>query len=366
MKWLDHEAIEHISYGAAILASGGGGDPYIGKIMAQRAIAQHGPIQLVTLDELQPEALLLATGMIGSPTIMMEKVPNGQESLLACRHIAEHMGRPLSAIYPIETGGINSLLPLASACILGLPVADVDAMGRAFPEFHMTTFYLDGINASPFAVVDEHANAALVEAQDSLKAEKLARAVAVKMGGAAAFAGYPITVDQARVSGIAGTLGLMWRIGVEIQQARADRRNVIDTLTALLQGIVLFRGKANRVNQRSEGGFNYGTACFIGVDDDRGGRFDVLFQNEYLLARRDDRALCMTPDLIILLDEETGLPILGERLCYGMRVVALGVPAHEKWRTPRGIEVCGPRYFHYPDDYTPVETLAARYKEESV
>lgn len=50
MKWLDHEAIDYISYGAAILASGGGGDPYIGKIMAQRAIAEYGPIRLLTLD----------------------------------------------------------------------------------------------------------------------------------------------------------------------------------------------------------------------------------------------------------------------------------------------------------------------------
>lgn len=65
------------------------------------------------------------------------------------------------------------------------------------------------------------------------------------------------------------------------------------------------------------------------MDNDSVGRCDVLFQNEYLLALRDDWPLCMTPDLIILLDEETGLLILGERLCYGMRVVARGVSAHE-------------------------------------
>lgn len=40
----------------------------------------------------------------------------------------------------------------------------------------------------------------------------------------------------------------MWRIGIEVQQARDVRRNVIETLTTILQGIVLFRGKANRVN----------------------------------------------------------------------------------------------------------------------
>lgn len=74
----------------------------------------------------------------------------------------------------------------------------------------------------------------------------------------------------------------------------------------------------------------------------------------------------MMPDLIILLDEDTGLPILGELFCYEMRVVVLGVPANKKWRTPREIEMCGPRYFYYLDDYTPVETLAVCYREELV
>ncbi|WP_244267226.1 S-methyl thiohydantoin desulfurase domain-containing protein [Sodalis-like endosymbiont of Proechinophthirus fluctus] len=48
---------------------------------------------------------------------------------------------------------------------------DVDAMGWDFPDFQMTTVYLDGLNASPFAVVDDHTNTVLAEAEDSMKAE---------------------------------------------------------------------------------------------------------------------------------------------------------------------------------------------------
>ncbi|MFB4475183.1 DUF917 domain-containing protein, partial [Oceanobacillus caeni] len=35
----------------------------------------------------------------------------------------------------------------------------------------------------------------------------------------------------------------------------------------------------------------------------------------------------------------------------------IGIPADKKWRTERGIEVAGPRYFGYDNDYTPVEEL---------
>jgi len=38
-------------------------------------------------------------------------------------------------------------------------------------------------------------------------------------------------------------------------------------------------------------------------------------------------------------------------------VVIVGIPCDEKWRTPKGIETVGPRYFGYDVDYVPVETL---------
>lgn len=354
MILLDVEAIEHITYGASILASGGGGDPHIGKIIAQQAIEKHGPIRLMSIEELQPDDILLSTGMIGAPAIMMEKIPNGEESILACRQVEQHLKKSITAIYPIEAGGINSLLPLATACHLGLPVVDVDGMGRAFPQFHMTTFHLDKINASPFVVVDEKLNTVLVNTIDSYQAEILARAVTVKMGGAAIFAAYPVSPIQAKISGIAGTISLMKSIGERMQQAISNKDNLVNTLTTLLQGYVLFRGKLNRLNQRSEGGFTYGYADFISLENKKI-NFKVLFQNEYLLVQKNNTPLCMTPDLIVILDEDTGIPILTEKLSYGMNVVVIGIPANNKWRTQRGIEVCGPHYFKYPMNYIPVE-----------
>jgi DUF917 family protein len=65
----------------------------------------------------------------------------------------------------------------------------------------------------------------------------------------------------------------------------------------------------------------------------------------------------MTPDLITVLDAETGTPITTEGIRYGARCVVIGIPCDNKWRTDRGIELVGPRYFGYDTDYIPVEEL---------
>jgi len=55
------------------------------------------------------------------------------------------------------------------------------------------------------------------------------------------------------------------------------------------------------------------------------------------------------------LDSESGRPITTERLRYGLRVLVIGIPCNEKWRTPKGLETVGPRYFGYNIDYVPIE-----------
>ena len=40
---------------------------------------------------------------------------------------------------PMEAGGVNSMLPIAAAARLNLPMVDCDGMGRAFPELQMVT-----------------------------------------------------------------------------------------------------------------------------------------------------------------------------------------------------------------------------------
>jgi len=86
----------------------------------------------------------------------------------------------------------------------------------------------------------------------------------------------------------------------------------------------------------------------------------VSFQNENLVAWLDGEVVAAVPDLITIIDAETGDAITTERLRYGFRVIVLGIPCDEKWRTPAGVELGGPRHFGYDFDFVPLEQLAAR------
>lgn len=57
----------------------------------------------------------------------------------------------------------------------------------------------------------------------------------------------------------------------------------------------------------------------------------------------------------------TQLPIRSWQLCprfvdkYGKRVMVVGLKCFHLWRTEKGIELVGPRYFGVDTDYIPLE-----------
>ena len=73
------------------------------------------------------------------------------------------------------------------------------------------------------------------------------------------------------------------------------------------------------------------------------------------MAERDGEILVTTPELITLLEADSGNPVTADSLKYGLRLVALAFPCNPQWRTPEGIALVGPRYFGYDIDYKPFD-----------
>jgi DUF917 family protein len=140
-----------------------------------------------------------------------------------------------------------------------------------------------------------------------------------------------------------------------VREARASKEDPIDAVLGITRGFRLFEGKIVDVERKTVSGFARGEARLEGINDSAGGSMLIQFQNENLVAIRDGEIVCSVPDLISLLDVDTGLPITTEYLRYGYGVVVVGMPANEKWRTPEALEVVGPRYFGYDIDYIPIE-----------
>jgi uncharacterized protein len=353
------DELELLAVGGAVLGSGGGGDPYIGKLMAASALRRHGKVRLLDIADLADDALVVASCMMGAPTVMVEKLPRGDEAALAFRRIGQHLGRPVDAVLCIEAGGINSTIPFVVAAPARLPLLDGDGMGRAFPELQMVTFTLHNIAATPMALTDDKGNTVFFETISNRWTERLARSATVDMGGAALVAFYPMTGAQAKQAAIRGTVSLAIGIGACIAKARAARADPVAAVARKLSGAILLEGRVVDAQRRTVGGFVRGEASIAGTGAWDGRILRLAFQNEFLLAERDATPVAMTPDLIILLDSETGAPVTTEAMRYGLRVTALGAPCDVRWRTPAGLAIVGPGYFGYDIDYVPVEILAA-------
>jgi DUF917 family protein len=140
MPWtVSHDHLEYLAIGAGILGTGGGGNPYLGKLIARKFLAEGRKIEIVSVREVPDDALVCTVGGMGSPTIALERLLQPNEALNAMRALEAHLGRKITHVVPSEIGGSNSTIPMVVAAQAGIPVIDGDGMGRAFPELQMKT-----------------------------------------------------------------------------------------------------------------------------------------------------------------------------------------------------------------------------------
>lgn len=364
MRELGIQEIEDIALGAALLGAGGGGDPYIGKLTAIGAIKECGPVQMIGIDEVPNGALIMPAASMGAPTILAEKGVGANEFAKLFDMVSRYYGKPIYATMPIEAGGVNSMLPIAAAARLGIPMVDVDGMGRAFPELQMVTFTIGGASATPMAFIDEKGNSGILDTITNKWTEDIARAATMTCGGTLTIALFCMDTETCREYGVHGIVTRSEELGRAIRLAKSEASAAGLTpeefFLKFTGGHKLFKGKISDVLRETRGAFNFGKVVLEGIGEDRGSQAYVEFQNENLSCVVDGEILATTPDLICLVDPDTFTPVPTDALKYGKRVMALGLECFGMWRTPAGIELVGPRYFGLDTDYIPVEERCMR------
>ncbi len=351
MVWeLDEACVEALAIGAGILGTGGGGNPYYGKLYVRRLLREGRRVYIVAPEDVPDDALVVSVGGMGAPTIGIERIHRGDEPLAALRALEQYLGQSVTHLVPGEIGGANALRPLAVAALAELPVVDGDGMGRAFPELQMDTFAIYGISATPAALADiEHNIVLFPRLRDAYTLERYARAVTVQMGGAAGFAFPVMSGTELRRVVIPYTISLAVQLGEAVLSARKEHTDPVAAALAVTGGSLLFYGKVIDVERRLSAGFARGTVRLEGLGEDRGSELQIEFQNENLIARRDGQVIATVPDLICLVDQETAEPVTTEVVRYGLRIAVLGIPAPAMLRTPEALAVVGPAAFGYRD-----------------
>ncbi|WP_313615118.1 DUF917 domain-containing protein [Agrobacterium sp.] len=356
LRTLTVEDLDALEIGAGILGTGGGGNPYQGKLLVLEAMKAGYEMKILATDAIEPDALCMSLGGIGAPVVGVERIREGREGLRCLRAMEELIRTPIDAIVCEEIGGANSMNPLVTAALGGLPILDCDGMGRAFPEMQMTTFSIYGHSSTPSVMCDLHGNAVIFShAVSEVWHERMARACVVAQGGGAMLATAPMQAHYVHQYGIPKSYTKAIAIGEAVIKARKAQEDPIAAVCELEGGRRIFNGKITDLKRHLRGGFAVGDLELAGFDDFNGQTAGVAIQNEFLIFRRNGEVEVCVPDLIVLLDVDTGYPITTEMLRYGQRVAVIAIPCHDLLRSARALEVVGPSAFGYPDiAYSPL------------
>src|SRR3984957_15207476 len=355
IRELTLDDIESLAVGAWILGTGGGGSPYLGLLNMRRLYDEGHRVALISPFDLGDEDWVAVVSNMGAPLVGKERLADSRNIARAVAMQQEFHGWKFRAVMSLEIGGNNSIQPLMAAAHLGLPVGDADTMGRAYPGAQMPGVGGGYFPPYPCALFAPRGIEAMVTSVPNWKwMERASRKICTEMGSIASTCKAPRTGAEVKEWGIHFTTSKAIGIGRRVREAQRLHDDPIEAVLEEAHGKLLFRGKVVDVARRTTEGFLRGTAAIDGLDEDRGSRLELAFQNEWAVAWRDGRPIAMSPDLICVLDSVSGNGFGSETIRYGMRASVIALPAPPVFLTPKGLEHVGPRAFGYDIDFRSV------------
>lgn len=354
--------LEDLALGSVFLATGGGGDPYVPRLIAEQAIKQFGPVEVIDPSMLKDDAYLVAIGSVGAPTVSLELLPSVEDAAKTLEAFEKHLGLTVDAVASFEIGGGNSLIPIVAAAGRKLPVIDGDGMGRALPEAQMMSYAIAGVKPTPAIAYDYAGNVTTFSTKNTEVYERHIRSLAMASGGMITTAEHPMTGLELKKSVIPGTLSFSIKLGQTLRENRGLAIDMLEPLQALFKDSIygecrlIHTGKVIDKATRIVGGYDIGEATIESFQSNDS-PLTVSIKNEYLLARKGEKVVASVPDLIVIVDYETSTPINAERLRYGQRVGVFAVGCPQFYRSEKALKVVSPRSFGFDIDYVALENI---------
>jgi hypothetical protein len=334
LRTLNHQDLLDLADGAAIFSAGGGGNPEEGYKIADKLASQGYTVKLVAPLEVPDDAKVVNFACVGATTAIE------YDSVAAAKTLStleEYAGFSAYATIPVELGGFNTLAAVDVAARCNIPVVDADGAGRSVPEVHLKVYTIDDIPLAPMVVADLHAKNMVIvkETADLRAAERIARILATEWNQSAYTARRVLTGTQVKTSPIQLSLSMCLRIGKLL-------RTAVEPIKAVLKennGFKLFEGVVERALRKTESGFTFIDVKLRGTHEYEGINFEFKAKNEVLVAYKNGKLAAIAPDIITPVHPETGKCITAEKIDQGDKLVVLGLPAPEKWRTGKGLEL---------------------------
>ncbi|ALM74039.1 DUF917 domain-containing protein [Thermococcus barophilus] len=356
MRVLTEQDLKDLIEGCTVLGTGGGGDPKEGWELIERELKAGREFKLVSLEEIPDNSIVPMPYFVGS--LSEEKVKSVYkegEAVRSYRLLEEFIGKEFAGVISTELGGANTAVALATAARLGKPIVDGDPAGRSVPELQHTTYYIVGIGIAPFSVVTPFGDEMIVsKVKDDFQAEKIVRSIAASLRTNVGVTSHPIQGKKLRNSVVKNAISYALSLGRALRRAREEGTDPINALLEAGNGFLLFKGIAVKSTWEDKDGFTVGEFELEGIEEFKGEIYRVWFKNENLVSWRNGEIDVTIPDLISVLTPE-GYPVTNPHVKVGKEYVVVGFPAPKLWRTPKGLEIFGPKYLGLDREYTPIE-----------
>jgi len=276
------------------------------------------------------------------------------------KEMSDYIGDEIYSYIASETGSGNGIMPMRMNAILGKPIVDGDGCGRAKPEIGLSLTHVVGIPMTPIVLLTPFDEVVIVKSVvDDYRGEDITRHVAVASGGSVTAARCPATVEEYEKGIAKGQITRCIKIGAAIKKAREKGADPVEAFQKEANAYKIFEGKVSSLELEGRGGFSWGNWHIDGEGEFKGKKLRIWVKNENLVSWLDDKPYVTCPDLVCVVDAETceGLGNSGQigATYTGKTVTVLGIKALERWRTPRGIEIFGPKHFGFDIEYVPLE-----------
>jgi len=368
----DQEILDFVS-GCTFMGTGGGGDPRVGVSWLKAARDEGIEISWVSHEEIPDEAWTVCPFLMGSIAPLTEEAKKRKKHLgltkeayksiqaESVRLLEQYIDVKIGAIVAIELGGSNTPGAVVAAARLGIPAVDGDYTGRAIPEIPQTTPYLNDLPLWPISSVDSYGNLCVIKESVGYEmAERIGKFLAAASFGLAAQAGFLFRGMDMKRAVIPGTLSNCLTIGRTIREAREAGRDPVTEIISTLGGWLLLEGDVSKKQWEDKEGYYWGTHTFTGREAFKGKELKIWFKNENHVSWLNGEPFVTSPDMLIVVNRKTGEPYANSAIEEGQHVAVIGLPAIGQFRSPKGIDILGPKHFGYDIEYTPIEQLVNR------
>jgi DUF917 family protein len=365
--------LRDILNGAVILGNGGGGPMSSGQALLKQVLSSPNPVRTVdpyedVADQDTMAGVFFHSTVDQAPAARMD-VDSAVHAFNALNEIERNAsGRDFAYVLPLEVGAAT-LLFLAVAARLNLPVIDGDSAGHAINSLIWSSFAIPEykLPLAPIALSNGRQSISLASPDLNTASNSMWAAIGgPPLNGDAGMAFWAMDGKGMKPAIVPHTLTAARLLGKALRDALRAHRDPVQAVVDHLKGYLLFRGHiAGFTPQPND--IATGSLVVQSKDSTRTARVYNTRENMILYTSDQPEPAVMGPDLICYLTAD-GKPFTNEDLAampnygVGTEMALIGVEAGDKCRNPFIVNAYlqALQNMAYAGPYVPIEQLWAR------